>query len=77
MEDVTIANVMWFIATVLVGFFIKTIWDRITSLTKRVDSWASAMPATYVRRDDYKEDIRDVKDMLGKIFDRLEMKADK
>jgi hypothetical protein len=30
-----------------------------------------------VTRQDYKEDMRDIKDMLNKIFDRLESKQDK
>ena len=77
MEEITLSNVLWFIGTMLVGFFIKTIWDRITALSQRVESWASLLPETYVRRDDYREDIRDIKDMLAKIFDRLETKADK
>jgi len=35
------------------------------------------LPLTYVTRVDYKDDMREVKEMLGKIFDRLENKADK
>lgn len=77
MDEITITEIMWFIGTLLIGFFIKTIWDRITLLTKRVDEWATLLPEVYVRRDDYREDIRDIKEMLSKIFDRLEQKADK
>ncbi len=77
MEEISVANVLWFIATLLLGFFIKTMWERISVLNKRVDNWSTLMPETYVRRDDYRDDIRDIKEMLGKIFDRLEMKADK
>jgi hypothetical protein len=35
------------------------------------------MPLMYVTRDDYRADMRDIKDMLNKIFDRLDGKADK
>jgi hypothetical protein len=35
------------------------------------------MPMMYVNRDDYRSDIGDIKNMLGKIFDRLEKKADR
>lgn len=35
------------------------------------------MPMMYVNREDYREDIHDIKGMLSKIFDRLEGKADK
>jgi len=30
-----------------------------------------------VSRDDYKADIREMRDLLGKIFDKLDNKADK
>ena len=77
MEDITLANVLWFVGTLLVGFFIKTVWDRLNALDIKFETWANLLPDTYVRRDDYREDIRDIKDMLAKIFDRLETKADK
>jgi len=35
------------------------------------------MPLNYVTRDDYRSDMRDIKDMLGKIFDKLDGKVDK
>jgi hypothetical protein len=37
----------------------------------------SKLPTIYVVRQDYKDDMREIKEMLGKIFDRLENKADK
>jgi hypothetical protein len=35
------------------------------------------MPSQYVSREDYRSDIKDIRDMLGKIFDKLDNKADK
>jgi hypothetical protein len=35
------------------------------------------MPHNYISKDDYKADIRDIREMLGKIFDKLDNKADK
>jgi hypothetical protein len=35
------------------------------------------MPLMYVTRDDYRADMRDIKDMLNKIFDKLDGKVDK
>jgi len=35
------------------------------------------IPEKYVAKDDYREDIREIKEMLGAIFKRLEGKADK
>jgi hypothetical protein len=36
-----------------------------------------AMPTNYVSKDDYRHDIYEVKEMLAKIFDKLDTKADK
>ena len=35
------------------------------------------LPHTYLLKQDYRQDIQEVKEMLSKIFDRLENKADK
>ena len=35
------------------------------------------IPRTYISREDYRADIRDVKDMLTRIFDKLDSKVDK
>ena len=37
----------------------------------------SKLPTIYVARQDYKDDMREVKEMLGKIFDKLDNKVDK
>ena len=35
------------------------------------------LPRTYVLKEDYRRDIYEIKDMLGKIFDKLDSKVDK
>jgi hypothetical protein len=51
--------------------------NSITKAIERLDADVRNMPHSYVNKDDYRGDIKEVKDMLGKIFDRLETKADK
>jgi hypothetical protein len=46
-------------------------------MLNRIDDDIREMPHVYVSKDDYKADITEIKGMLGKIFDRLENKADK
>jgi len=36
-----------------------------------------SMPTHYVARDDYRNDMKDVREMLGRIFDKLDGKADR
>jgi cell fate (sporulation/competence/biofilm development) regulator YmcA (YheA/YmcA/DUF963 family) len=51
--------------------------NRVFALLDRIDADMKSIPMLYVAKDDYRDDIREVKEMLGAIFKRLETKADK
>ena len=55
------------------GWFARELWTAVQELKNDL----SKLPLVYVARQDYKDDMREVKEMLGKIFDRLENKVDK
>jgi hypothetical protein len=59
------------------GFFGGWIINSITRSITRLEDKMSDFPLIYVNRDDYKSDINDIKQMLSKIFDKLDGKADK
>jgi hypothetical protein len=59
------------------GFLAAWAYTRIYTLLDRIDSDMKQIPDKYVAKDDYREDIREIKDLLGAIFKRLENKADK
>jgi hypothetical protein len=61
----------------LAAFFGGWTLNSITKAIERLDADVRSMPHDYVSKDDYKEELRDVKIMLGKIFERLDNKADK
>jgi cell fate (sporulation/competence/biofilm development) regulator YmcA (YheA/YmcA/DUF963 family) len=70
-------QVLFNIAVSLAGFLGGWVLNNIYRSIERLDTDVRAMPHTYVVREDYRADMRDVKDMLGKIFDRLDNKVDK
>ena len=70
-------QVLFNIAVAIAGFFGGWTLNRIYIAIDRLDSNVRNMPHDYVSRDDYKADIRDIREMLGKIFDKLDNKADK
>ena len=70
-------QVLFNIAVSLAGFFGGWILNRIYVALDRLDSDVRNMPSQYVSREDYRSDIKDIRDMLGKIFDKLDNKADK
>ena len=71
------SQVLFNIAVAIAGFFGGWVLNNIHRSLDRLDTDVRAMPHTYVTREDYKEDIRDVRDMLTKIFDKLDHKQDK
>ena len=70
-------QVLFNIAVTIAGFFGGWTLNRIYIAIDRLDSDVRNMPHDYVNRADYKTDIRDVREMLGKIFDKLDNKVDK
>jgi hypothetical protein len=70
-------QVLFNIAVAIAGFFGGWTLNRIYIAIDRLDGDVRNMPHNYISKDDYKDDIRDIRDMLGKIFDKLDAKADK
>ena len=70
MEQQLILNIAFGIISGGLGWVLKTIYDAVKSLEKEVH-------IEYVRKDDYKDDIHEIKELLGAIFKRLENKVDK
>jgi hypothetical protein len=64
-------------AIVVASFFGGWTLNSITNSLTRLDTDVRALPANYVARNDYREDAREIKEMLNKIFDKLENKVDK
>jgi hypothetical protein len=61
----------------LVAFLGGWVLNNISRAIERLDTDVRAMPTNYVSKDDYRRDIDDIKEMLGKIFDKLDSKVDK
>jgi hypothetical protein len=59
------------------GMFGGWILNNISRSIERLDKDVRQMPLTYVTRIDYRADIDEVKQILGRIWDKLDDKADK
>jgi hypothetical protein len=65
------------VALGLIAFLGGWVLNNITRTIERFDMDVRAIPTNYVSKDDYRRDIDDIKEMLGKIFDKLDAKVDK
>ena len=61
----------------VLGWFARELWAAVKELKADLAKLREELPREYVARDDYREDIRDIKAMLAKIFEKLEQKADR
>jgi hypothetical protein len=86
--DQTLFNWVVGVCGFLGGWVLKVIWDAIKELKSDIRQIERDLPEVYVRKDDFKEAVRDIKqDMkegfnkidntLGLIFKKLEHKEDK
>ena len=59
------------------GVLALWILNGISNKIKDLEDDNKEMPHYYVSKEDYRSDISDIKQMLNKIFDRLDAKVDK
>lgn len=64
-------------AVTLAAFFGGWILNSIYKAVERLDADVRNIPHDYVARSDYREDMKEVKQFLAKIFDKLDGKVDK
>lgn len=77
MDTQVIFNLVTGTVLATVGWFARELWGAVKALKDDLGELERELPIHYVRKDDYRDDMREIKEMLGKIFDRLENKADK
>ncbi|NBR39568.1 MAG: hypothetical protein EBT93_09165 [Alphaproteobacteria bacterium] len=65
------------IAFTLAGWIIRSVYDAVEKMKIDILELERQMHSKYVQKDDYREDVKEIKDMLAAIFKRLEQKQDK
>ena len=61
----------------ILGWFARELWGAVKELRADLAALREDLPKEYVAKDDYREDIREIKAMLAKIFEKLDAKVDK
>lgn len=70
-------NIVLGILAGVFGWLARTMYDAISALKDDLSSLREEIADDRVHKDDFRDAIREVKEMLGKIFDKLDGKADK
>ena len=77
MDNQQLFNLVVSVAGFLAVFVFYQVMQRLQRLEDTLSSLEKQLPHDYVTKDDYKSDIKDIKDILRQIFDKLDNKADK
>lgn len=77
MDTQHLLNVGFTAASAVLGWFARELWSAVKDLKADLAKLREELPRGYVMKEDYRRDIYEIKEMLGKIFDRLDGKADK
>ena len=77
MEALSLFQALLAIAVSVAGWFLRSLWSNQTLLEKALMQHQMEAAEKYVRKDDYRVDLQEVKAMLDKIFTLLNTKADK
>ena len=77
MDHQTIINLGLGAILATMGWFARVLWEAVEKLQKDLHELEVHLPTHYIRRDEFNEGLRDIKDTLNKILDKLDNKADK
>lgn len=61
----------------VMGWFARELWTAVKDLKEDLNVLRIDVHKHYVSREDFRADIREIKELLSKIFDKLDDKQDK
>ena len=64
-------------AGAILGWFLKAMWEAVRELKNDIRQIESEIHRDYVRKDEFRADIDEIKSILKEIFADLKKKADK
>lgn len=77
MEFQTLINIALGAALGIAGWFARQLWDAVGSLRTDLSKLREELPKTYITKDDFKDGIKELKELLVAIDLKLDKKADK
>ncbi len=77
MNSQDLLNIAFGVASSVLGWFAREMWSAVKELKTDLAKLREELPRSYVMKEDYRRDIYEIKEMLNKIFDRLDNKVDK
>jgi hypothetical protein len=77
MDLQTLVNIFGAAGLAASGWFARVLWEANRDLRSDLSNLREEIPKRYVAKEDYRVDLREIKDLLTAIRDMLDRKADK
>ena len=77
MDNQFLFNLGITIAGAVAGWILRIVWQEIKLVQQSQKEIEQDMSNNYVRKDDYRIDIAEIKGMFNRIMDKLDNKVDK
>jgi hypothetical protein len=71
MDTQTIINLAGGAILAALGWFARQVWDAVSELRKNIHQIEVELPSNYVRRDEFTDFAREIRDISKQIFDRI------
>lgn len=77
MDNQQLFNLVVSVAGFLAMFIFYQVMQRLQRSEDKVAELERNLPHDYVQKEDYRSDVKELKDMVRQIFDKLDNKQDK
>ncbi len=77
MEPQTIINLAGGSLLAVIGWFARQLWDAVKELRKDLHQIQLDIPMNYMRKDDFREGMKEIKDLFGEVFRKIDDLKDK
>ena len=65
-------NMALSVSFLVLGWFAREMWSAVKELKSDLAKLREEIPHSCVQKDDYRQDIKELKDMISKLFDIIE-----
>jgi len=77
MDAQTAINLVGGSILAIVGWVARQLYQSIRDLQRDIKGIEVSLPTNYVQKTEFNSSLKEIKEMLNKIFDKLDDKADK
>jgi len=77
MDTQTLINTAIGSGLMITGWFARQLWEANANLRQDLHKIEVDLPTNYLRRDEFSEGMKEIRDLFRQVFEKLDNKADK